>query len=135
MGYSLMYRRSVTTSASSTPISVRSVTEMEGEAFHLEQDLVVFSDAPGGRGSPVGAATLAGLLYIRRDDDLTDPPGFEVEGRFGEDDAKSVLSAVGAATFYTEQGFAVFYSDLARDSTQMLAVRCSAVDTIRRVST
>ena len=134
MGYRLMYRATVTSSSPASPIPIRYLIEMEGDAFHLEQDLVVFSDAAGDRGSPSGAAKLAGLLYIRRDDDLAGDLGFEVEGRFDVDDTKSVLRAVGAMTFYTEQGFAVFYGDLARDSTQVLAVRCTEVDTIRRTS-
>ena len=82
----------------------------------------------------MSAANLAGLLYIRRDDAPADGAGFEVEGRFGEDDEATVLKAAGAEAFFTERGFAVFYDDLARVGTQLLAVRCSEVDSIRRVS-
>jgi hypothetical protein len=134
MGFSLMYGKALSSpSPSSQTYQVR--YEAEGDVFYLEQDLVVFYDAAGAQGRPMSAANLADLLYISRDDAPASGAGFEVKGRFGEDDKATVLTAAGAETFFTERGFAVLNDDLARSGTQVLAVRCSEVDVIRPVST
>ena len=132
MSFSLYYRKSISTVSGQVQSNII-YRELEGEAFHLEHDLVVFADASGGGGRPVGAANLAGLMWITRDDSPSDGSGFEVKGRFNANGEQSCLNASGAEAFFTEGGFAVFYDDPARAGRQVLAVRCSEVDFIRRV--
>lgn len=78
--------------------------EMEGDRFRVEGELIVFHDSAQARGRPTGAASTAGLLYVRSDNQSDATTGYEVEGRFAMDGTTSILTAAGAEAFFTSSG-------------------------------
>src|SRR5215469_2258960 len=103
----------------------------EGEVFYMETELIVFHESFQTGSRPLYAASLSNLHYVERPETRRwGPPGFEVRGEFPSG-KEFELWAEEAQTFYSEQGFAVFYDRPDRSGKQILAVRCSDVKDIQ----
>lgn len=136
MGFSLMYRKTPPLVSGPRQVAIR--RDAEGDVF--------LHGAGHGRVLRRGGCARLSDRYGEPDRPALHLPGrplhlprrhgldrLRAGGIFGEDEKSSLFTLAGVEVFFTERGFAVFYDDLVRAGAQMPAVRCSEVDSVRRV--
>jgi hypothetical protein len=129
LAFKLRYEQMIQDLQNSKPRFFGLVLEPKGEVFFIEPELVVFYESAQPDSRPLYAAGLRDLHYIERQNTGGEGPGFAVSGQLPGGD-KIDLWAEDAQTFYSEQGFAVFYDRPDRSGRQVLAIRCSDVRSI-----